>query len=148
MAKVKPYFFTSKHYCIVERKFNEIHPCRITYDGIREYGWYINSYMKYSKFRGYRVGNVSLGLISGYRSFKIPYITIHTKDGFIAPCFLLGVHSPYLIVCTYGQPGVRHSFRQIWRKLREKKSSKTAADITTVKTETANGDRFWISRYF
>lgn len=134
MAKIKPYFFTSKHHTIKERKFNEIHPCRIAHDGIREYGWYINSHMKYSKFRGYRVGNFSFGLISGYRSYRIPYITIHTKDGFIAPCFLLGVHSPYLIVCTYGKPGVRQSFRQIWRKLREKSQTKDQ-EVTKKKTD-------------
>ena len=83
------------------------------------------------------MGNFSFGLISGYRSYRIPYITIHTKDGFIAPCFLLGVHSPYLIVCTYGEPGVRQSFRQIWRKLREK-SQTTVKEVT--KTE-KNDDR-------
>ena len=80
------------------------------------------------------MGNFSFGLISGYRSYRIPYITIHTKDGFIAPCFLLGVHSPYLIVCTYGKPGVRQSFRQIWRKLRE--TSKSAdKEVTEKKTD-------------
>lgn len=136
MAKIKPYFFTSKHYTIKERKFNEIHPCRISHEGFREWGWYLNSHMKYSKFRGYRMGNVSLGLISGYRSYRIPYITIHTKDGFIAPTFLLGVHSPYLIVCTYGKPGVRQSFRQIWRKLREKSKS---ANKEVAKTEKNDG---------
>jgi len=119
MAKLRPHFFTSKHYSLKHHKFNEIHPCRIHHDGIREHGWYLNSHMRRSKLRGFRVGNFSFGLISGYRSYRIPYITIHTKNGFIAPTFLLGAHSPYLIVCTYGEPGITGTFRQIWSKLRE-----------------------------
>lgn len=125
MAKVKPYFFTSKHYSLKPRKFNEIHPCRIYHERFYEHGWYLNSHMRRSKLRGFRLANISFGLISGYRSYRIPYISIHTKTGFIAPTFLLGSHSPYLIVCTYGDPSITGSFRQIWRKLREKGKGKS-----------------------
>ncbi len=140
MAKVKPLFFTSKHYGWKVRKYNEIHPCRINYIGFREHGWYLNSFMKYSRFRGYRWKNISVGLVSGYRRIRVPYITIHTDDGFIAPTFLLGLHSPALVVCTYGERSIRGSFKQVWRKLREKKPSKKTATTTSIKTETTDAN--------
>lgn len=143
----KHYFFTSNHYGL-HRRFNEIHPCHVTRKGLRQYGWYWNSHHRIAKFRGYRIGPISFGLISGYKPFRIPYITIHYKNMFIVPTFLLGQTRPALIVCTYGEKTWSGAFRQLWGKLREK-SNKEAIKEARVKTETDDAiERLWISRYF
>jgi hypothetical protein len=91
-------------------------------------------------------------MISGYRDYKIPYITIHYKNMFIVPTFLLLQIRPAIIVCKYGDRTWSGAAKQIWSKLREKKSSKKTADVTSVETETNDAReiqaRFWFSRYF
>ena len=151
MARDRHFFFTSQHYGL-QRRYNEVHPCNITTQGIRDFGWYWNSNHRLSKFRGFRFGPMSFGLISGYRSFKIPYITIHYKNMFIVPTFLLLQTRPAIIVCTYGDRTWSGATKQIWSKLREKKSSKKTTDADPIKTESTDAseikERFWFSRYF
>ena len=88
-------------------------------------------------------------MISGYRDYKIPYITIHYKNMFIVPTFLLLQTRPAIIVCRYGDRTWSGAAKQIWSKLREKKSSKKTTVVKPVETESTDAkEMFWISRYF
>ena len=151
MTRDRHFFFTSTHYGR-QWRYNEVHPCNITRTGMREFGWYWNSNCKLSKFRGYRLGPLSFGMISGYRNYKIPYITFHYKNMFIVPTFLLLQTRPAIIVCTYGDKTWSGAANQIWSKLREKKSNKKTSAVNSIETEANDASeikaRFWFSRYF
>jgi len=111
-------YFTTKHYAISKR-FNEVHPCYFRTNGIVIKGLYWNSYHKPSRFYGYHLKFITLGLVSGYRKYRISFILFWYKDIFIVPVFLLGNVNPYLIVGKLEKPGIKNKIIQIWSKLRD-----------------------------
>ena len=111
-------YFISKHYGISKR-FNEIHPARFRIDGLRIKGIYWNSHHKPSRFSGFHIGPITLGLVTGYRKYRIPFILFWYKDTFIVPVFLLGNVNPYLIVGKLEKPGIKNKIKQIWSKLKD-----------------------------
>ena len=117
MKKVeRRYFFTSKHY--PEGNYNELHPCRIVRYRLIERGWYLNSFYRVSRFSGIKLGVVSFGLISGYRSFRVPYLAFHWKNKFVLPTFLLGNRKLLFIFCEYGNNNWKSSVRMAVAKLK------------------------------
>lgn len=111
------YFFTSEHH--PKGSYNEVHPCRIVRTRWREQGWYLNSFYRISSFRGIKIGCISMGLVSGYRKNKIPYIAYHWNGGFTLPVFLLSwmMNSQLKkITCTYGDRKLKTSLKMIWKK--------------------------------
>ena len=111
------YFFTSEHH--PKGKYNEVHPCRIVRTRWREQGWYLNSFYRVSRFAGIKLGRVSLGLVTGYRRYRIPYVAYHWEGGFTLPVVLVswitGSKLKY-IRCTYGDRKLKTSLKMIWRK--------------------------------
>lgn len=100
--KVSKYnFFVSKHE--PPGNYNELHPCNIVRSKWREQGWYFNSFYRMSKFKGVVIGNVSFGLVSGYRKYRIPYIAYHYEGGFTMPAWMLPGTPLYFIRCTYAE---------------------------------------------
>jgi hypothetical protein len=110
----KYYFFTSTH--VPKGKYNEVHPCSIVRTQWREQGWYLNSFYRISKFKGYKIHNVSFGLVSGYRKYRIPYICKHHDGGFTMPCWMLPGTELYYIHCTYGDKSLKTSWKLLWQK--------------------------------
>jgi len=111
------YFFTSEHH--PKGSYNEVHPCRIVRTRWREQGWYLNSFYRVSSFRGIKIGCISMGLVSGYRRHKIPYIAYHWNGGFTLPVFLLSWmmgSEMKKITCTYGDRKLKTSLKMIWKK--------------------------------
>lgn len=111
------YFFTSEH--VPAGKYNEVHPCSIVRSKWKEKGWYLNSFWKISKFEGYKVGNVSMGIVSGYGKYKVPYIAYHWDGGFTMPVGLIswarGSNLQY-IKCTYGDKSLKTSWKLLVNK--------------------------------
>lgn len=113
----KYYFFTSEH--TPKGRYNEVHPCSIVRTKWREQGWYLNSFYRISRFKGFKVGCISLGLVSGYRDNKIPYIAYHWDGGFTLPVGLISwMHGSDMkkITCTYGDRTLRTSLKMVWNK--------------------------------
>lgn len=112
------YFFTSEHR--PKGSYNEVHPCRIVRTRWREQGWYLNSFYRISRFKGIKIGRISMGMVGGYRKYRIPYIAYHWKGGFTLPVFILKVFDRKIkidkITCTYGDRTLKTSLKMIWNK--------------------------------
>ena len=104
----KHYYFSTQH--VPSGNYNEMHPCNIVRKGCVERGWYINSHYRISRFSGFKIGPISLGKISGYRSYNVPYITFHWGNTFYVPAFFLG-NGLWYIKGTYGKRKWKSSIR-------------------------------------
>lgn len=112
-SKVSKYnYFVSQHE--PPGKYNEHHPCAIVRTQWREQGWYLNSFYRISKFKGYKINNISFGLVSGYRKYRIPYICYHWNGGFTMPCWMLPGSKLYYIRCTYSERNTWTSNLKLW----------------------------------
>ncbi|OUU16857.1 MAG: hypothetical protein CBB97_22420 [Candidatus Endolissoclinum sp. TMED37] len=111
----RKHFFTSRH--IPSGNYNESHPCRIVRKGFVERGWYVNSFYKISRFRGYKFGPISFGLITGYSRGEFPYMILHWNNKFYVPAFFLG-NGLWFIVCTYEENSWKHMLKLAVSRLR------------------------------
>lgn len=111
------YFFTSKHY--PPGPYNEVHPCRIVRTKWLEQGWYLNSFYRVSKFKGWNLGPLSFGLVTGYKKYRVPYVAYHWDGGFTLPVGLISWiigSKMQKITCTYGDRSVKTSLKMLWNK--------------------------------
>lgn len=111
------YFFTSEHE--PQGKYNEVHPCRIVRTRWYERGWYLNSFYRVSRFKGVKIGCISIGLVTGYRKHRIPYLAYHWDGGFTLPVGLISWmmgSNMKKITCTYGDRTLKTSLKMIWKK--------------------------------
>lgn len=111
------YFFTSEHE--PKGNYNEVHLCNIVRTRWYERGWYLNSFYRVSRFKGVKIGCISIGLVTGYRKHRIPYLAYHWDGGFTLPVGLISWmmgSNLKKITCTYGDTTLKDAMTMIWKK--------------------------------